>query len=101
MPAAQSRVDDHLIPGFPTFNPFPDRIDDSRSIRPEYVRLIRKDHAPADAAHHMNLMTGRVVGETDFGKAGPRPEAAESDPLEGIERPDRLVRTPKAGGSPK
>ena len=36
-------------------------------IRPEYVRLIRKDHAPADAAHHMNLMTGRVVGETDFG----------------------------------
>ena len=36
-------------------------------IRPEYVRLIRKDHAPADAAHHMNLMAGRVVGDTDFG----------------------------------
>jgi hypothetical protein len=36
-------------------------------IRPEYVRLIRKDHAPADAAHHMNLMSGRVVGERDFG----------------------------------
>jgi molybdate transport system ATP-binding protein len=36
-------------------------------IRPEYVRLIRKDHAPADAAHHMNLMSGRVVGESDFG----------------------------------
>jgi molybdate transport system ATP-binding protein len=36
-------------------------------IRPEYVRLIRKDQAPADAAHHMNLMAGRVVGETDFG----------------------------------
>jgi molybdate transport system ATP-binding protein len=36
-------------------------------IRPEYVRLIRKDRAPADAAHHMNLMGGRVVGEADFG----------------------------------
>jgi molybdate transport system ATP-binding protein len=36
-------------------------------IRPEYVRLIRKDRAPADAAHHMNLMTGRVVAEADFG----------------------------------
>jgi molybdate transport system ATP-binding protein len=36
-------------------------------IRPEYVRLIRKDRAPADALHHMNLMTGRVVGEADFG----------------------------------
>ena len=38
-------------------------------IRPEYVRLIRKDHAPADAAHHMNLMSGRVVSESDFGTA--------------------------------
>ena len=36
-------------------------------IRPEYVRLIRKDRAPADALHHMNLMTGRVVAEADFG----------------------------------
>ena len=36
-------------------------------IRPEYVRLIRKDRAPADAAHHMNLMAGRVTGEADFG----------------------------------
>jgi len=36
-------------------------------IRPEYVRLVRKDQAPADAAHHMNLMAGRVVGEVDFG----------------------------------
>ncbi|HEV8437644.1 MAG TPA: ABC transporter ATP-binding protein [Methylomirabilota bacterium] len=35
-------------------------------IRPEYVRLIRKDRGAADA-HHMNLMTGRVVGEADFG----------------------------------
>jgi ABC-type sulfate/molybdate transport systems ATPase subunit len=37
------------------------------SIRPEYVRLIRKDRGAPDAAHHMNLMTGRVVGEADFG----------------------------------
>ena len=27
-------------------------------IRPEYVRLIRKDRGAADPAHHMNLMTG-------------------------------------------
>ena len=36
-------------------------------IRPEYVRLIRKDRSPADSAHHMNLMAGRVVGDADFG----------------------------------
>jgi molybdate transport system ATP-binding protein len=36
-------------------------------IRPEYVRLIRKDRAPADALHHMNLMAGRVIAEADFG----------------------------------
>ena len=36
-------------------------------VRPEYVRLIRKDRDPADAAHHMNLMSGAVVGEADFG----------------------------------
>jgi ABC-type Fe3+/spermidine/putrescine transport system ATPase subunit len=36
-------------------------------IRPEYVRLIRKDRSAPDAAHHMNLMRGRIVGEADFG----------------------------------
>jgi molybdate transport system ATP-binding protein len=36
-------------------------------IRPEYVRLIRKDRGTPDAAHHMNLMRGRIVGESDFG----------------------------------
>jgi molybdate transport system ATP-binding protein len=36
-------------------------------VRPEYVRLIRKDRGPADPVHHMNLMAGRVVGEEDFG----------------------------------
>jgi molybdate transport system ATP-binding protein len=35
-------------------------------IRPEYVRLIRKDRG-ADALHHMNLMSGEVVREADFG----------------------------------
>jgi hypothetical protein len=35
-------------------------------IRPEYVRLVRKDRS-LDAAHHMNRMRGTVVGETDFG----------------------------------
>ncbi|HET7340944.1 MAG TPA: ABC transporter ATP-binding protein [Methylomirabilota bacterium] len=36
-------------------------------IRPEYVRLIRKDRGAADPAHHMNLMTGVIVGDEDFG----------------------------------
>ena len=36
-------------------------------IRPEYVRLIRKDRGRVDAAHHMNLMSGTVVREVDFG----------------------------------
>ena len=36
-------------------------------IRPEYVRLIRKDRGTPDPGHHMNLMAGRVVGEADFG----------------------------------
>jgi molybdate transport system ATP-binding protein len=36
-------------------------------IRPEYVRLIRKDRGAADPAHHMNLMTGVVVADEDFG----------------------------------
>jgi len=36
-------------------------------IRPEYVRLIRKDRAPADSVHHMNLLSGEIVREADFG----------------------------------
>jgi molybdate transport system ATP-binding protein len=36
-------------------------------IRPEYVRLIRKDRGAPDALHHMNLMRGAIVGEEDFG----------------------------------
>ena len=36
-------------------------------VRPEYVRLVRKDRGPADVAHHMNVMTGLVVGDEDFG----------------------------------
>jgi molybdate transport system ATP-binding protein len=36
-------------------------------IRPEYVRLIRKDRGPADPAHHMNVMRGTVVEEADLG----------------------------------
>jgi molybdate transport system ATP-binding protein len=36
-------------------------------VRPEYVRLIRKDRGPADPVHHMNLMTGIVVADEDFG----------------------------------
>ena len=36
-------------------------------VRPEYVRLIRKDRGAADPAHHMNLMRGVVVADEDFG----------------------------------
>ncbi|MBI2460663.1 MAG: ATP-binding cassette domain-containing protein [Candidatus Rokubacteria bacterium] len=36
-------------------------------VRPEYVRLIRKDRAGPDPRHHMNLMEGEVVGEVDQG----------------------------------
>jgi molybdate transport system ATP-binding protein len=36
-------------------------------VRPEYVRLIRKDRAVADMRHHMNLMRGEVVADEDFG----------------------------------
>ncbi len=36
-------------------------------IRPEYVRLIRKDRPGPDPGHHMNLMAGEVVGEMDQG----------------------------------
>jgi len=36
-------------------------------IRPEYVRLVRKDRSPRDAGHHMNTMAGRVVREEDWG----------------------------------
>jgi len=35
-------------------------------IRPEYVRLIRKDR-PVDPGHHMNRMEGAVVREVDQG----------------------------------
>jgi len=36
-------------------------------IRPEYVRLVRKDRGPADPHHHMNVMRGVVVADEDFG----------------------------------
>lgn len=36
-------------------------------IRPEYVRLIRKDRGAPDPGHHMNLMTGVVVSDVDLG----------------------------------
>jgi molybdate transport system ATP-binding protein len=36
-------------------------------IRPEYVRLIRKDRKAPHDSHHMNVMRGHVVGEADQG----------------------------------
>jgi ABC-type sulfate/molybdate transport systems ATPase subunit len=66
-------------------------------IRPEYVRLIRKDREGVDAAHHMNLMSGTVVREVDYGTTwtlyfrldAPGPPAQEDYDLE-VEVP-RLV----------
>jgi ABC-type sulfate/molybdate transport systems ATPase subunit len=36
-------------------------------VRPEHVRLIRKDRSGPDPAHHANLLAGTVVGELDQG----------------------------------
>ncbi len=36
-------------------------------VRPEDLRLIRKDGPPPDPAHHTNLLSGRVVREVDLG----------------------------------
>lgn len=36
-------------------------------IRPEYVRLVKKDRPAPASGHHMNLMTGSMVGEADQG----------------------------------
>jgi len=36
-------------------------------VRPEDLRLIRKDGPPPDRAHHTNILSGRVVRETDRG----------------------------------
>jgi molybdate transport system ATP-binding protein len=36
-------------------------------VRPEYVRLVRKDGGPLDPNHHTNVLSGRVVREADFG----------------------------------
>jgi hypothetical protein len=36
-------------------------------VRPEYVRLIRKDRPVPDPAHYANRMEGRVVGALDQG----------------------------------
>jgi molybdate transport system ATP-binding protein len=66
-------------------------------IRPEYVRLIRKDRGKPDVAHHMNLMQGHVIDAGDFGTVWtlrlrldePGPPAQEDFDLE-IEVP-RLV----------
>ena len=66
-------------------------------IRPEYVRLIRKDRPGPDPTHYMNRMEGRVVGQVDQGATwalsfavdGAAPHARETYDLE-IEVP-RLV----------
>src|SRR5262249_22148409 len=36
-------------------------------VRPEHVRLIRKDRSGPDPAHHMNLLAGTIVDEVDQG----------------------------------
>jgi molybdate transport system ATP-binding protein len=36
-------------------------------VRPEYVRLIRKDRTGPEPGRHMNVMDGEIVGEVDQG----------------------------------
>jgi len=36
-------------------------------VRPEYVRLIRKDRGGPDPVHHVNVLEGAIVGEVDQG----------------------------------
>ena len=36
-------------------------------VRPEDLRLIRKDGPPPDPAHHTNILSGTVVRDVDFG----------------------------------
>jgi molybdate transport system ATP-binding protein len=36
-------------------------------VRPEDLRLIRKDGPPPDPAHHTNILSGSVIREVDFG----------------------------------
>src|SRR5262249_29739909 len=36
-------------------------------VRPEHVRLIRKDRASLDPTHHMNFLRGEVVESIDHG----------------------------------
>ena len=36
-------------------------------VRPEYIRLIRKDRAGPDPVHHMNVLSGEIAGEVDQG----------------------------------
>ncbi len=36
-------------------------------VRPEDLRLIRKDGPPPDPAHHTNILSGAVVRDADFG----------------------------------
>jgi molybdate transport system ATP-binding protein len=38
-------------------------------VRPEYVRLIRKDRTGPDPIHRMNRLPGRLVGDVDHGTA--------------------------------
>ena len=45
-------------------------------IRPEYVRLIRKDRDSPDPGHHMNLMEGRRPRSAGAGRLRPRNRSA-------------------------
>jgi molybdate transport system ATP-binding protein len=38
-------------------------------VRPEHVRLIRKDRARPDPGHHMNLLRGTIVEAIDHGRS--------------------------------
>jgi molybdate transport system ATP-binding protein len=55
-----------MAPPEPSSLPGPGR-DVAFFVRPEDLRLIRKDGPPPDPAHHTNLLSGSLIREADFG----------------------------------
>ncbi len=82
-------------------------------VRPEYVRLVRKDrHGPLPDHHHANLMAGRVVGAVDQGTSyilhflvDPAPGGESAPAQEGwdleIEVPRLVYEMLDIGGDPR
>jgi ABC-type Fe3+/spermidine/putrescine transport system ATPase subunit len=76
-------------------------------VRPEHVRLIRKDRVHPDPGHHMNLLRGTIVEAIDHGRswtllfrlAGPGPPSQGAYDLE-IEVPHLVYEILEIGRDP-